>query len=446
MFAAVLQREAIDESVVDDDILEAMESGDAERQREGWRAAAISGRSRTLTNLLKAIDKTPVAAEEVAPHLDAAALDRIVLLSNAQDVPARVRSRLLRALSASDLPEVSDIAARGLLSDDEELRELAAHSLLRRARDQGADVPQRTVEEALSRQLDRFDAFVNARTGFATSGRESSIEVNFRPGSMANITAEALFIDELERASERALSDLCGLLALLGKPNTVFAAQRALRAHSFKRRRQGLDILQEVAKGTQRNRLLALLELYLLPPKNPTEEARQKACDIDPWLARCRSGGDGQLTRRLRALRSTALFDVIDGGSLVALAKHCTEVEFSEDDLIVKEGEPGNALYVVIDGAVTVTRDGERVAQLGAGEAFGELALLDGQRRSATATAAVDSKLLRLERETFDSALAEHPEMGLGLLTGLARLLRRATDTPRARRASLSMHTSSSAK
>ena len=62
------------------------------------------------------------------------------------------------------------------------------------------------------------------------------------------------------------------------------------------------------------------------------------------------------------------------------------------------------------------------------------------QQRGATVVAAMETVLLRLPRATFDQALTDHPEMGLGLLSGLTRLLRQSNVAPRARRASLQMH------
>ncbi|HUS66660.1 MAG TPA: cyclic nucleotide-binding domain-containing protein, partial [Kofleriaceae bacterium] len=209
------------------------------------------------------------------------------------------------------------------------------------------------------------------------------------------------------------------------------AAERALRAPTFKRRRQALDILQEVARGRDRARLLELLEAYLLPPRDVEPDARQRACDMDPWLARVASSGTEPAMQRLWALRATLLFDDIDGEQLDALAVRANEIELAKGETVVAEGDPGDALFVVMNGVVAVEREGKVVAQLGAGQAFGELALVDGLPRVASVKTEAKSKLLRLPRDTFDAALAEYPEIGLGLVRGLVRWLRQGDDVPR---------------
>jgi len=113
------------------------------------------------------------------------------------------------------------------------------------------------------------------------------------------------------------------------------------------------------------------------------------------------------------------------------LCEHSSEVEFDTDEIVVREGDAGDALYIVIDGVLAVERGEIVVAQLGPGEAFGELAILDGEPRQATVRAQKPTRLLRLPRDTFDKALAEHPEIGLGLVLGLVKWLRQGKSAPR---------------
>jgi CRP-like cAMP-binding protein len=78
---------------------------------------------------------------------------------------------------------------------------------------------------------------------------------------------------------------------------------------------------------------------------------------------------------------------------------------------IFRIGEPGDALYLVARGAVEVLNDntGETLAELGAGQAFGEMALLSGGTRTATVRAKIDSHLLVIDKADFDKLLAEDP-------------------------------------
>jgi CRP-like cAMP-binding protein len=145
---------------------------------------------------------------------------------------------------------------------------------------------------------------------------------------------------------------------------------------------------------------------------------------MDPWMARCASFSADPMMQRLWALRATVLFDDIDGELLDALAVRAREVEHAAGEIVVSAGEPADALYVVMKGVVTVERDGKVVAQVGRGQAFGELSLVDGLPRQATVRSEKASRFLRLPRDTFDEAMSEHPEIGLGLVRGLVRWLR----------------------
>jgi Cyclic nucleotide-binding domain len=423
---ALVARGALTRDAAEEIALAAAGSEDEARRRQGLHACGGLGGPRPLGCVLEGLAGRESWLDEIVARMTPAALAEMLALEAYRKAPTRVRARVLRGLRASELPEMTDMIARELVDPDPSVRELAARTMLRRARDHNEAVPRDLAERALSLQLDRFEVYVRARPGYASQARESHIDVKYRAGitTIADLTAEAFFIDELERRTERSLSRLCAILALFGNPSSVYAAERALRAPTFKRRRQALDIMQEVARGRDRTRLLQLLELYLLPPREPPRDARDKACEMDPWLARCASFGSDPLMQRLWALRATLLFDDIDGELLDALAVRSTEVDHGAGDVVVTAGEPADALYVVMRGIVTVEREGKLVAQLGRGHAFGELSLLDGLPRQATVRSERPSRLLRLPRDTFDQAMIEHPEIGLGLVRGLVRWLR----------------------
>jgi CRP-like cAMP-binding protein len=90
----------------------------------------------------------------------------------------------------------------------------------------------------------------------------------------------------------------------------------------------------------------------------------------------------------------------------------------------MREGEPGDALFVVHAGRLRAAQGGAALGELGPGDGFGELALVDGGPRTATVEAIEDTQLLRLPRDAFLAVLAARPELGLGLLQALARWLR----------------------
>ena len=116
-----------------------------------------------------------------------------------------------------------------------------------------------------------------------------------------------------------------------------------------------------------------------------------------------------------------------------SLAERIDRQSFLKGSTLFRRGEPGNALYIIIHGQIRIfasTRQGNEItlALLGAGEFFGEMALLDGQPRSANAEATEDTELHFLDRENFFSFLM-HKESALGaILCALSRRLRKTDD------------------
>ena len=90
---------------------------------------------------------------------------------------------------------------------------------------------------------------------------------------------------------------------------------------------------------------------------------------------------------------------------------------------VVREGDTGEAMYLVGDGELRVTRGGAELATLGQGDFFGELALLDPSPRDATVTAVTNATVIALGRDAFRATLDEVPSLRDALLTGMARRL-----------------------
>jgi CRP/FNR family transcriptional regulator, cyclic AMP receptor protein len=98
-------------------------------------------------------------------------------------------------------------------------------------------------------------------------------------------------------------------------------------------------------------------------------------------------------TSRLAAI---PLFSQLDEADLAVAASAATEQEVAEGDEIVTEGDFGYALYAIETGDAEVTSDGVRIATLGPGDVFGEMAVLVSGRRTATVTATSPMRLIAL--------------------------------------------------
>jgi CRP-like cAMP-binding protein len=139
------------------------------------------------------------------------------------------------------------------------------------------------------------------------------------------------------------------------------------------------------------------------------------------------------IVERVLFLRGVPLFRGLSGEELVRVAAIAEEVVTPADGWLVREGELGDALYLVVRGRVSIEKGTRAVAELGPRECVGELALLDAEPRSASARALGEVLALRLERAPFLELIDERPELARGILRILAQRLRETTarTTPR---------------
>jgi CRP-like cAMP-binding protein len=128
-------------------------------------------------------------------------------------------------------------------------------------------------------------------------------------------------------------------------------------------------------------------------------------------------------------LKKVPLFSRLSEKALASIVKVAIEKDFKAGTRIVSEGDTGTGFYLIITGSTAVSRSGARIAKLGAGEFFGEMALLDGAPRSADVTALEDTKCLVLTLWVLKGIIAANPNVALGMLEELARRLRDAEQT-----------------
>jgi CRP-like cAMP-binding protein len=102
------------------------------------------------------------------------------------------------------------------------------------------------------------------------------------------------------------------------------------------------------------------------------------------------------------------LFRDLAPAELDVLLPRLVAVAVAAGEVVIRQGEVGDRFYVVRSGQVRVERDGEELARLGPGEAFGEIALLLDVLRTATVTAAEPSELLALDAADFRDVLARY--------------------------------------
>jgi CRP/FNR family transcriptional regulator, cyclic AMP receptor protein len=125
-------------------------------------------------------------------------------------------------------------------------------------------------------------------------------------------------------------------------------------------------------------------------------------------------------------LAEVSMFSHCSKRDLQELARNTEVIEVPEGARLVSQGEAGNAFYVLLDGNAVVRRNGRKVGELGPGDYFGELAILDPAPRNADVVAQTPVSVARLLVGPFRKMLRDIPSMNERLLAGLARRLREA--------------------
>ncbi|MFI5100560.1 MAG: cyclic nucleotide-binding domain-containing protein [Actinomycetes bacterium] len=129
---------------------------------------------------------------------------------------------------------------------------------------------------------------------------------------------------------------------------------------------------------------------------------------------------------KLELLSHVPLFSGLDRAGLEQVGRLTDEIDLPAGRELLHEGSLPHEFFLIVDGTVVIDRDGERVSTLGPGDYLGEIALLDGGRRSATATAETDVRLLVLGSREFHSLLNEFPDVRVAVLRTLAGRVRQA--------------------
>jgi CRP-like cAMP-binding protein len=125
-------------------------------------------------------------------------------------------------------------------------------------------------------------------------------------------------------------------------------------------------------------------------------------------------------------LKSVPLFREIPGEELAQIAAIADEIEYQQDENVFKEGEIGEAMYIVLEGKVRIHRGEKVLTELGERECFGEMSILDSEPRSASVTATKDLVALKIQREDFAEILAQKSEIAHGIIKVLTHRLREA--------------------
>lgn len=132
-------------------------------------------------------------------------------------------------------------------------------------------------------------------------------------------------------------------------------------------------------------------------------------------------------------LRKVALFKDVGLNALTSLAQACQWRRIPQKRPVILQGDPGNSIYLIVEGRVEVTKwnsmgDAVFLAERGPGDHFGEMSLFHSAPRSANVTTLTECKLLVLERAPFFHAMRSNPDLAMGVILALAQRLREADE------------------
>ncbi len=119
-------------------------------------------------------------------------------------------------------------------------------------------------------------------------------------------------------------------------------------------------------------------------------------------------------------LKGVPLFADLDDDELVEVSQAATELYYRAGKVLIREGTEAHEMFVVTEGTLEVSRDGEPIAEIGPGGFAGEMALMTHAHRNATVTAKTDVSVIHIDGREFTSILHDIPRVAVKMLPVIA--------------------------
>jgi CRP-like cAMP-binding protein/HEAT repeat protein len=374
------------------------------------------------------------AARESLVQLGDAVTPLLELQLNNKAAPLAMRMQLPRVLRGIGSSAALNALLFSNVRDDAGLH-FRIGAQLSRLREEQPDHPVDVdrIHEALGRRRDTYRQLV---------GAFRDVQAALGPQSLLTRAVG----DRLDQALE-----LCFfLLGLLHPPQAMRRIHQHLVGSDSRRRAYALELLENLAAPEERELVIEQVEAHHreLPPGAPGRLWRRLANLVqseDLVLRACarhvaRVNGldvlaqEGDMSdtivQRMFALEGVSVFSQSDVDDIAAIAEVAREATYKAGQRLYSQGDPGDALYVIVEGAVDAFRNGEHVLRFQAKEAIGEVSLLDGAPRPTDMVAAVDSRVLVIDRRDFLDLLADRPELLTGFFRSVSQQLQSVIDLP----------------
>lgn len=416
---------------------------------EGRQAAAGAVGDLGLTDLRDEValgvehTETRPAALEALANLGPAAVPVLAGLLQRRDLPLPLRRSVITALASIEGSAARD-ALLGMIGEPG-LGPAALTSLHR------------------MRKADRLDPVDPA-------GLSAILAAEMRAGLRYSLVAKALRDDDADERAIFVAEELDGLrgrsvyralriLALSYDPARLSAVEVGLAASAVAKRSNALELLEGTVSPEVATSVMPFAEAMsegfsldrasdFLPDaaeilQDPLESLRQEtdwwprslalhALHRDDEITTPGRDPDAQdeesdmipLIEKVMILKGSQLFRNFPGNDLAGIASLAEVVHLAPEEVVFQQGDVGDAFYMVVRGGIRIMRGTTELALLGPREGFGEMAILDQETRSATATAAEATTLLRIDRHSFDRLIEQNPSVARGIYRVLTQRLR----------------------
>jgi HEAT repeat protein len=420
-------------------------SDDSEERAIGARAVGELRSIRLLDALEPAlydVHARPAALEAMAA-LGPGALPMMMDMLDRRELPLPLRRSVVSTLAAVGGPD----ARNALVSLVEEpALGPAALTSLDRMRAAGLIEPidprkLHTVLEAEMQKGLRYEAA-------ATALRDGSGEPR-----------ELFAAGELRGLQQRSVERVLKILGLSYDTTRLSAISVGIRSESAAQRSNALELLEGTMSRTTATTVMPFLEAVAegLPrarldellgePDRIRTRPAESLLDDDDWWPRAIAlhllGRDDEVTtpglspddrtedgqmipliEKVMILKGSEFFKNFPGADLAGIASLADVVHVEPGEVVFEQGDEGDAFYVVVQGSIKISRGQTLLATLGPREGFGEMAILDRDTRSATATASEATTMLRLDRDSFDRVVEQNPVVARGIYRVLTGRLR----------------------
>jgi ATP:ADP antiporter, AAA family len=382
------------------------------------RSAALLGRADCCARMIAALEApaTRQAARDALAGLGAHAVPP--LEATLLDESASPHLRRVIPATLARIPSQQTVTAMLRLVLAPETDQLLDYRTLKALSKLRAANPDLLFDSGTVHQVARREAEQGALYAAVSASLHGNGNV---PPRVAPLLRAAL--DEAYRERREGVFRCIGLLYA---PDEVLQAYQAVVRAAPGERARALEWIEETI-GTARFRDLApVLEPRHAIRPQPVATLQE---DGDSWiacLARAATTGsedDMELIEKVFLLQQIDLLHEARGAHVALLASIAAEVDVPADTVLISEGDAPAAMYIVIRGSVELQGVGHRLV-VGAEHAFGTWALIDSQPSPITARTCEPTRLLRVTREDFHDLLADHAEVALGLLQGLAHRMR----------------------